>query len=126
MPLTTSIDVEQRLVVNEAWGTVTDDDFVKARRGLLTDPGFDASFDRLWDFSRATGEELSENTVRWMVATSPSHDQVRRAIVCTAPATVARVMEFIARSRDLHRQIAVFPTREQALLWIQSEPRDLP
>lgn len=104
-----------------AWGRVTDEDFFKARRELIADPGFQPSLDRLWDFSGVTTEELTEKTVGAMVATSPSGDHVRRAVVCTAPSTVPRVIEFITHSRELHRQIAVFPTRERAETWIQSQ-----
>ena len=126
MPLTTIVDVEQRLVINDAWGVLSDDDFLQARRDLLADPRFDPSFDRLWDFSRVTEENLSESTVGEMVATSPSGDHVRRAVVCTVPSTVSRVLEFVSKSRELNRQIAVFPTREKAQLWIQSRPRNIP
>ncbi len=126
MPLSTSVDPGRRLVINTAWGTVSDQDFIGARRDLTADPRFDASFDRLWDFSNVAREELSDGIVAELVSTSPSGDHVCRAVVCTVPATVPRVMEFIVQSRRLSRRIAVFPTREDAELWIQSEHRTPP
>jgi hypothetical protein len=126
MPVSTSIDTERRLVINTAWGTVSDEDFIGARRDLSADPRFDASLNRLWDFSNVTREDLSEGIVAELVSTSPSGDHVYRAVVCSMPATVPRVMEFIVQSRRLSRRIAVFPTREDAEIWIQSKHRPLP
>jgi hypothetical protein len=126
MPLTTKVDTAQKLVTSTAWGPVAAEDFVQARKELVANPKFDASYDRLWDFSGVTEVDIPDGTIAELVATSPSRERAYRAVVCTAPATVQRVQEFIARSRDFNRQIAVFPTLNQAQSWIQSQHTSQP
>lgn len=104
--------------------TVTDEEFVQARKQVLADPTFDPSFDRLWDFSAVTGEQVSDETIAHLVETSPFEGDVLRAVVVSMSAkALARVMEFIAQSRRFNRGIAAFPTVESARQWLESERR---
>lgn len=124
MPADVIIDAERKLVITVCAGTVTDEEFLKAREQLLADPAFDPSFDRLWDFSAVTQELVSEEAITRLVKSSPFVGDISRAVVATmSPKALARVLEFVAQSRRFSRRIAVFPTREAAEQWIASERR---
>lgn len=124
MPAHITIDVERKLVVTHCSGTVTDEEFLAAREQLLADPAFDASFDRLWDFSAVTTEQVSEAAIARLVKTSPYVGDISRAVVVSmSPTALARVLEFVSQSRRFNRGLALFPTREAAEQWIASERR---
>jgi hypothetical protein len=122
MPAHVTIDVERKLVITVCSGTVTDEEFLEARKQFLADPTFDASFDRVWDFSAVTSEQVSEEAVERLVKTSPFVGDVSRAVVMSmSPKALARILEFVSQSRQLNQRIAVFPTRQSAEQWIESE-----
>ncbi len=122
MPAEIVIDVEMRVVFTICSGTVTDDEFLQARAHILADPRFDSAFDRLWDFSAVTREEVSEATIAELVRTSPQTGDILRAVVVSmSPQVLTRAMEFVAQSRRFNRRIAAFPTRAAAVDWIKSE-----
>jgi hypothetical protein len=116
------IDMERKIVFTTCSGTVTDPEFVAAREQLLTDPRFDPSFDRLWDFSGVTEEQVSEETLAHLVKTSPYGGDISRAVVVSMnPRALTRVLEFVSQSRRFNRRMAAFPTRQAAVDWIASE-----
>jgi hypothetical protein len=120
MPTHVTIDTERKLVITGCSGTVTDEEFLRARKQVLADPTFDPSFDRLWDFSAVTGEQVSDET-------SPFVGDILRAVVVSmSPKALARVMEFVSLSRRFNRRIAAFPSRAAAQQWLESERRTRP
>jgi hypothetical protein len=124
MPALVTIDVERKLVITVCSDTVTDEEFLQARKQVLADPTFDPSYDRLWDFSAVTQEQVSDETVAHLVETSPFEGDILRAVVVSMSAkALARVMEFVSLSRRFNRRIAAFPTREAAQKWLESERR---
>ena len=121
MPETVNVDAERKLVVTTCSGSVTDEDFLQARKTLLADPSFDPSFDRLWDFSEVTEQQVSDSTLAHLVGTSPSTGNISRAVVVSkSKEPLAKVLAFIAHSRQLNRRVAVFPNRETAEKWIET------
>ena|SRR5664279_4360588 len=124
MPAVVTIDVKRKLVITVCSDTVTDEEFVHARKQVLADPTFDPSFDRLWDFSGVTGEQVSNETIAHLVETSPFEGDILRAVVVSMTAkALERVIEFVTQSRRFNRGIAAFPTRESARQWLESERR---
>ena len=124
MPALVTIDVERKLVITVCSDTVTDEEFVQARKQVLADPTFDPSYDRLWDFSAVTQEQVSDETIAHLVETSPFVGDILRAVVVSMTAkALDRVMEFVSQSRRFNRGIAAFPTRESAQQWLESERR---
>ena len=122
MPAHATIDRERKLVITVCSGTVTDDEFLEARKQVLADPTFDSSFDRLWDFSAVTSEQVSEEAIAHLVETSPFVGNILRAVVVSmSPKALTRVMEFLSQSRRFNQRIAAFPTRESAWQWLESE-----
>ena len=122
MPVVVTIDVKRKLVITVCSDTVTDEEFVQARKQVLADPTFDPSFDRLWDFSGVTKEQVSDETIAHLVETSPFVGDILRAVVVSmSPKALARVMEFVSQCRRFNRRIAAFPTQEAAQQWLESE-----
>jgi hypothetical protein len=127
MPTLVTIDVERKLVITVCSDTVTDEEFIQARKQVLADPTFDPSYDRLWDFSAVTKEQVSDDTISHLVETSPFEGDISRAVVVSMlPEALARVMEFVSQSRRFNRRIAAFPTQEAARQWLESERRARP
>jgi hypothetical protein len=121
MPATVMVDAERKLVLTTCSGSVTDEDLLQARRDVLANPHFDPSFDRLWDFSEVTQQQVTDATLGHLVNTSPSVGNISRAVVVSrAKEPLERVLAFIARSRQLNRRVAVFPNRETAEQWIET------
>jgi hypothetical protein len=124
MPAVVTINVERKLVITVCSDTVTDEEFVQARKQVLADPTFAPAFDRLWDFSAVTGAEVSDEAIAHLVETSPFVGDILRAVVVSmSPKALARVMEFVKQSRRFNRRIAAFPSRESAWQWLESERR---
>ena len=119
MPISYVIDKRNRLVLTTAEGRVTLDDVLQSRRQLLSDPDFDPSFSQLGDLSAVTGTDITADEVRIVAENSPFSLTGRRALVGESPEIygLARMFSIL---RDLHgeREIRVFRTRHEALLWL--------
>lgn len=123
MPLHLTIDPARRIIVSAGEGSISDADLKAGREKLTADPRFDPTFDRIWDLSAATRLTFSDEALQQFAEKSLSGVKVRRAIVCVAPEIVSRVLEFVEESRRFHRDIVIFPTRQEAEEWIAS-PRE--
>ena len=128
MPVTVTIDPEQRLTITTCEGVVTDEEFLRARKKLLADPVFDPAFDRIWDFYAVTEARVSQDVVAGLVATSPNCEKpIYRAVVVSERATPMKaILDFINRTRQFNRRIAAFPDRGCAEKWITTARVDLP
>ncbi|MDQ6654233.1 MAG: hypothetical protein M3Y80_00270 [Verrucomicrobiota bacterium] len=113
-----TIDRERRVVIGIGSGIVTDEDVAASQLLLKADPNFDSSYARLWDLSAVTELELSDDLVRRLLQQPLSDRSAARAIVCVAPQVLERVMAFADVSRRSNRDIAFFPTREEAFKWL--------
>ncbi len=121
MPMQFEIDVDRKLIINVGTGLVVEDDLVQVRRQLLADPRFNPEFHRVWDFTAVSGTTVSEQAIERLVATSPTHDRARRAVVCVTPGPLTRALDFITHSRSRDWQIAMFPSRAAAEAWVVAE-----
>lgn len=128
MPVTVTIDPEQRLTITTGEGVVTDEEFLRARERLLADPAFDPAFDRIWDFYAITEAQVSEAVVAQLISTSPnSEKQICRAVVVSERAgPMTAILDFINRIRQTNRRIAAFPDRDRAEKWIATARDDFP
>ena len=120
MPVTVTIDPERRLTITTAEGVVTDEEFLRAREQLLTNPDFDPAFDRIWDFYATTEAQVSDEVVARLIATSPNSERpiCRAVVVSERTAPMKYILDFINRTRQANRRIAAFPNRDHAEKWI--------
>jgi hypothetical protein len=128
MPVTVTVDAQRRLTITVGEGVVTDEDLFRAREQVVADPNFAPSFDRIWDFSAVTDARVSEAVIARLVASSPNSDRpICRAVVASERAAPLKaVLEFINRTRQANRRIAVFPDFASAEKWIAATRDDLP
>ncbi len=120
MPVTVTIDPERRLTITTGEGVVIDEEFLRAREELLSNPAFDPTFDRIWDFTAITEARVSDAVAGLLVATAPNSEKpICRAVVVSERATpMPSILDFINRVRQTNRRIAAFPDRGRAEEWI--------
>jgi hypothetical protein len=121
MPMQVDIDKSRGVITTRASGNVSDADFVATEDLFGKDPNFSRKFARICDLTQATGVSVSEALMkRW--AEDPVMDRsARHAIVCTDPAVMSNVLQFIRESRIHFRVASVFPTFDQAENWIREK-----
>ena len=121
MPLQIHIDKGRGLITTRASGNVSDSDVIAMEDLFEKSPDFSRKFARICDLTAATAMNVSEELMkRW--AEDPVMDRsARHAIVCTTPAVMSNVLEFIKESRTHSRDASVFPTFDQAEDWIREK-----
>ena len=121
MPMEVDIDKGRRLITTRASGEVSDADFVAMEDLFEKSPDFSRKFSRICDLTSASDLNVSESLIkRW--AEDPVMDRsARHAIVCTDPAVMSSVLQFIRESRLHLRDASVFPTFDQAETWVRDE-----
>jgi hypothetical protein len=121
MPMQIHIDKGRELITTRASGNVSDADFITMENLFEKSPDFSRKFARICDLTAATAMNVSEELMkRW--AEDPVMDRsARHAIVCTTPAVMSNVLEFIKAARIHSRDASVFPTFDQANEWIRGK-----
>jgi hypothetical protein len=121
MPMQIHIDKGRELITTRATGNVSDADFITMQNLFEKSPDFSRKFARICDLTAATALNVSEELMkRW--AEDPVMDRsARHAIVCTTPAVMSNVLEFIKAARIHSRDASVFPTFDQANEWIRGK-----
>jgi hypothetical protein len=121
MPMQVQIDKSQGLITTRASGEVCDADFIAMEDLFERSPHFSRSFARICDLTEANEMNVSEALMkRW--AEDPVMDRsARHAIVCSDPAVMSNVLQFITESRIHLRDASVFPTFDQAENWIREK-----
>jgi hypothetical protein len=121
MPMQIHIDKGRGLITTRASGNVSDADFITMENLFEKSPDFSRKFARICDLTAATALNVSEELMkRW--AEDPVMDRsARHAIVCTTPAVMSNVLEFIKAARIHSRDASVFPTFDQANEWIRGK-----
>ena len=119
MALQVHIDKTRELITTCVSGEVSDEDFIAMEDLFNKSPDFSRKFARICDLSAATEMNVSEALMkRW--AEDPVMDRsARHAIVCSDPAVMSNVLQFIRESRIHLRDASVFPTVGQAEDWVQ-------
>jgi len=121
MPMQVQIDKQRELITARASGEVNDMDIVEMEDLFGKSPDFSRKFARICDLTAATRINISEALMKkW--AEDPVMDRnARHAIVCSDPAVMSNVLQFIRESRIHLRDASVFPTFDQAENWIREQ-----
>lgn len=118
LPAKYSIDVERRLVISRAWGTMTDKDVREHNRALRSDPLFDPNYNQLVDMSGITEDLVDIRTKR-----ETSYDQffapgVRRAWVTSEDYTFGMARMYAIAAENQGQTIGVFRAISEAEAWL--------
>ena len=119
MAMQVHIDKTRGLITTRISGQVSDTDFIAMEDLFNKSPDFSRKFARICDLTAATEINVSDALMkRW--AEDPVMDRsARHAIVCSDPAVMSNVLQFIRESRIHLRDASVFPTVNQAEDWVQ-------
>jgi hypothetical protein len=122
LPITYTIDHENRLVVCTGSGLCTADDVLGCHAQLVKDAGFDPSFSQLVDGTAITGTTVTAAQMRALAGESPFSLDSRRAMVADSPLGfgLSRIYQ-IVRSLRGDRHIRVFHSRGEAMAWLLRE-----
>jgi hypothetical protein len=118
MPITYTIDPNQKLVVTRIWGPATEGEVAEHNRSLRTDPQFDPHFRQLADMSGVT-----ELLVSTKVIQDTAHDQYfapgsKRAFVAPDDAAFGLARMFALHAESMGQTIHVFRDRAAAEAWL--------
>jgi hypothetical protein len=119
--VTYTIDRERRLVVSEANGLVTAEDFLEQGKRLAEDPRFDPSFDQILDLRNASQVELPTPALKGMASLRLFGPGARRAMVASRDLTFGLARMYEALRADAPESIKTFRTMEDALRWLGRE-----
>jgi hypothetical protein len=119
MALQVNIDKTRRLITASATGEISDADLEAMQSSFEANPEFSPTYSRICDLSGATAVTVTESFLnRW--AEDPMMERTaRHAFVCTDPAVMSHVLEFVRQSRKHARDVSMFPTFDQAANWVK-------
>lgn len=118
MPASYRIDAERRIIFSKAQGTLTADDLLEHHRRLTSDPGFDRTFNQLWDFSAVEVDDVPTETIR-MLARQRSFDAgARRAMVGSTDVQYGLLRMFEIQKEGAAEEIRVFRDLGEARAWL--------
>jgi hypothetical protein len=121
MPMQIHIDKGRRVITTRASGNVSDADFIAMEDLFEKSPDFSRKFARICDLTAATTMNVSEELMKRSAEDPVMDRSARHAIVCTTPAVMSNVLEFVKVSRSHARDASVFPTFDQADEWIRGK-----
>lgn len=119
MPIQVHIDKGRELITTRASGQVLDADFIAMEDLFEKSPDFSRTFARICDLTAATDMNVSEALMKRWAEDPVMSRSARHAIVCTDPAVMSSVLQFIKEFRIHSRDASVFPTFDQAENWIR-------
>ena len=125
MPVTTKIDIENRLAIHAVEGEIPAGDFVNAISDRLAHPDFEPGLHVLWDFSNAPPGILSSRDLRGMLEYGRQEGhaaRIGRVALLTPRRTQFAIADSVEKMSDeLPVEIRAFQDREEAIQWLCSE-----
>jgi hypothetical protein len=120
MPCDAVLDLERRCVRGRAWGVVTYEDVMGARRKFIADPNFTPDFSQLYDGRDVTKVALTASEVGVLARDDVFGARSRRAFV--APTREAygmmRLFEIYRGINAGKEQIKLFRSMAEAEAWL--------
>src|SRR3954463_15317006 len=120
MPADYTLDLQNRIVMTKAWGTIVAEDAAAHAKRLTEDPAFQKDFSQVLDFSESTSFHLNQQELREFAAMSVFAAGARRAFVVPTSLSFGMTRMY-ATLRELaggQEEFQFFDTREQALKWL--------
>jgi len=120
MPVRHEIDKSGRLIVHTAEGDVSFSEIKQDRENMRRDPGFDPSFNMLWDATAVTKMQLSSDELVFFAQNRILSKASRVAFVAPEAHVfgVLRMFEIHYSLIDDSAQSQVFRKRAEALEWL--------
>lgn len=118
MPVSYSIDPNQKLVTSRIWGTVTNDEVAQHNRQLRTDSLFDPTYRQLADMSNVTQNMVTFDNVQETARDQYFAPGTRRALLVSDDTTFGLCRMYATYAEGLGQIINVFRNRKEAEAWL--------
>ena len=120
MPCDCELDLERRWVRGRAWGVVTYDDAMEARRKFANNPNFTPDFFQIYDGSEVTRIALTASEVGALAAADVFGAGSLRAFVAPRRDTydLARMFHMYRRLNSGQERIRIFRSMPEAEAWL--------
>jgi len=118
LPVSYSIDPNQKLVMSRIWGTVTNDEVGQHNRQLRADPLFDPTYRQLADMSDVTVNMVTFNNVQETARDQYFAPGTRRALVVSNDTTFGLCRMYATYAEGLGQVVTVFRDRKEAEAWL--------
>ena len=120
MPCESELDLARRWVKIRAWGLLTFDEIMAARRKFTTDPNFKADFFQLYDVREVTHAPLTATEVMELAKAALFAPSSRRAFVATTAEAdgILKIFQIFREVNFGKEQIRQFRSIEDAEAWL--------
>jgi hypothetical protein len=126
MPVSYTIDANQKLVVSRLWGTVTEDEIHEHNTRLRNDPAFDPNYRQLTDLRGLIDTKVSTGVVRETARDQYFAANVKRAFVAETDFAFGMARMFAVHAESSGQTIEVFRDMPEAVRWLGVEPPAAP
>ena len=118
LPVSYSIDPNQKLVTTRIWGAITNDEVSQFNRQLRTDPLFDPTYNQLADMSDVTVNMITRDNVQETARDQYFAPGTRRALVVSDDTTFGLCRMYATYAETLGQVVTVFRDRAEAEAWL--------
>lgn len=118
MPISYSIDPEQKLVTSRIWGVVTNDEVDEHNRQLRSDPMFDPTYAQIADMTGVTRNMVTFSNVQQTARDQYFTPGVRRALLVSDDTTFGLCRMFATYAESVGQVLTVFRDRKEAEEWV--------
>ena len=114
MPISYSIDPEQKLVTSRIWGVVTNDEVDEHNRQLRSDPTFDPTYAQIADMTGVTRNMVTFSNVQQTARDQYFTPGARRALLVSDDTTFGLCRMFATYAESVGQVLTVFRDRKEA------------
>ena len=118
MPISYSIDPEQKLVTSRIWGIVTNDEVDEHNRQLRNDPRFDPTYRQLADMTGVTRNVVTTTNVQQTARDQYFAPGTRRALLVADDTTFGLCRMYETYAESVGQVLTVFRDRKKAEDWL--------
>lgn len=115
MPVILKIDLRRRIVYSSFYGRVTDDEFLRHRSSIASDPSFNPEFSEIVDLTEVTEASVSEKALATIAATQSLYSPAAlHIIVAPGRKTGKLAREFKMLAQGSRPNLHIVRTRAEA------------
>ncbi len=115
MPITLTIDRDQRVVYSALHGVITESEFLEHAHTIRSHPQFDAGFSEIIDFRGVTDVSVSTAALERLASSASIFDQESRHVIIAPAGLISDLVRMYQTLAESTRpRIAIVRTPEEA------------
>jgi hypothetical protein len=118
MPFTYRIDTEDQVVYGRIWGEWSFEDVREFRKRAVADPDYQVGIRQFFDFTEATGFEMTVKEMLRMGSSVPKEMSGRRAYVVPDPANFGMLRAYQVTADKDDNSLQVCRSMDEARAWL--------